>query len=78
MHLDFKFINKCWVNQLPLVLPVIRSKGIHGVMVIIIINAHRDQSSNPGQGFFAFLIALIPWGKVWIQLWVNNRAAWAL
>ena len=50
----------------------------HGVMVIVVGNGHGDTSSNPG--LIAFHIALIPSGKVWIQLfslqlwWVNSRA----
>ena len=49
----------------------------NGVMVIIVGIGHGDTSSNPG--LIAFHIALIPLGKVWIQLfslqlWVNSRA----
>ena len=36
-----------------------------GVMVIVVGNGHGDTSSNPG---FAFHIALIPLGKILIQL----------
>ena len=48
-----------------------------GVMVIVAGIGHGDTSSNPG--LIAFHIALIPLGKVWIQvfslqLWVNSRA----
>ena len=51
--------------------------GARGVMVIVAGNGHGDTSSNPG--LIAFHIALIPLGKVWIQLfslqlWVNSRA----
>ena len=51
--------------------------GARGVMVIVAGIAHGDTSSNPG--LIAFHIALIPLGKVWIQLfslqlWVNSRA----
>ena len=38
--------------------------GARGVMVIVV--GHGDTSSNPG--LIAFHIALIPLGKVWIQL----------
>ena len=37
-----------------------------GVMVIVTGIGHGDTSSNPG--LIAFHIALIPLGKVWIQL----------
>ena len=48
-----------------------------GAMVIVVGIGHDDTSSNPG--LVAFHIALIPLGKVWIQLfslqlWVNSRA----
>ena len=51
--------------------------GACGVMVIVIGNGHGDTSSNLGGDWFAFHIALIPLGKVWIQLfslqlWVNK------
>ena len=51
--------------------------GARGVMVIVAGIGHGDTSSNPG--LIAFHIALIPLGKVWIQLfslqqWVNSRA----
>ena len=51
--------------------------GARGVMVIVSGIGHGDTSSNPG--LIAFHIALIPLGKVWIQLfslqlWVNSRA----
>ena len=50
-------------------------KGARGVMVIVAGIGHGDTSSNPG--LVAFHIALIPLGKVWIQLfslqlWVNS------
>ena len=59
------------------------SGGAHGVMVIIVGNGHGDISSNPGQDWLHFHIALIPLGKVWIQLfslqlWVNSRTDWFL
>ena len=49
-----------------------------GVVVIVIGNGHGDTSSNPGRDWLHFTIALIPLGKVWIQLfslqlWVNSR-----
>ena len=52
-------------------------KGARGVMVIVAGIGHYDTSSNPG--LIPFHIALIPLGKVWIQLfslqlWVNSRA----
>ena len=52
-----------------------------GVMVIVVGIGHGDTSSNPG--LIVFHIALIPLGKVWIQLfslqlWVNSRADWFL
>ena len=40
--------------------------GASGVMVIVAGIEHGDTSSNPG--LIAFHIALIPLGKVWIQL----------
>ena len=51
--------------------------GARGVMVIVAGIGHGDTSSNPG--LIAFHIALIPLGKVRIQLfslqlWVNSRA----
>ena len=51
--------------------------GTRGVMVMVAGIGHGDTSSNPG--LIAFHIALIPLGKVWIQLfsfqlWVNSRA----
>ena len=51
--------------------------GARGVMVIVERIGHGDTSSNPG--LIAFNIALIPLGKVWIQLfslqlWVNSSA----
>ena len=54
--------------------------GARGVMVITGIG-HGDTSSNPG--LIAFHIALIPLGKVWIQLfslqlWVNRLLVWQL
>ena len=53
------------------------SDSAHGVMVIVAGIGHGDTSSNPG--LIAFHIALIPLGKVRIQLfslqiWVNSRA----
>ena len=53
------------------------SAGARGVMFIIAGIGHGDTTSNPG--LIAFHIALIPLGKVWIQLfslqlWVNSRA----
>ena len=54
---------------------VINDNG--GVMVIVAGIGHGGTSSNPR--LIAFHIALIPLGKVWIQLiflqlWVNSRA----
>ena len=51
--------------------------GAKGVMVIVAGIGHGDMSSNPG--LIAFQIALMPLGKVWIQLfslqlWVNSKA----
>ena len=56
--------------------------GACGVMVIVVRNGHGKTSSNPGRDI-AFHIALIPLGKVGIQLfslqlWVNSRADWGL
>ena len=53
--------------------------GARGVIVIAVGNEHGDTSSNPGRDWLHFHIALIPLGKVWIQLfslqlWVNSRA----
>ena len=39
-----------------------------GVIVIVVGNEHGDTSSNSGRGLIDFHIALIPLGKVWIQL----------
>ena len=52
--------------------------GALGVMVIVVGNGHGDTSSNAGRDSLHF-IALIPLGKVGIQLfslqlWVNSRA----
>ena len=49
-----------------------------GVMVIVLGNGHGDTSSNSGLDWLHVHIALIPLGKVWIQLfslqlWVNSR-----
>ena len=57
--------------------------GSRGVMVIVVGNGHGDSSSNPGWEWLHFHIALIPLGKVWIQLfslqlWVNSRTDWFL
>ena len=62
-------IKKCW-HEISL------EGSARGVMVIVAGIGHGDTSSNPG--LFAFHIALIPLGKVWIQLfslqlWVNSR-----
>ena len=51
-------------------------EGARGVMVIVVENGHGDKSWTR---LIAFHIALIPLGKVWIQLfslqlWVNSRA----
>ena len=55
--------------------------GARGVMVIVAGNGHDDTSSNPGQDWLYFHIALILLGKIWIQLfsphlWGNSRADW--
>ena len=55
----------------------IKTGGARGVMVIVAGIGHGDTSSNPG--LITFHIALIPFGKVCIQLfslqlWVNSRA----
>ena len=52
--------------------------GACGVVVIVAGNGHGDTSSNSGPEI-AFHMALIPLGKVWIQLfslqlWVNSMA----
>ena len=52
--------------------------GARGVMVFIVGNGHSETSSNPGTRLMAIHIALIPLGKVLIQLlshqlWVNIR-----
>ena len=47
-------------------------------MVIVTGNRHGDTSSNPGLDWLHFHIALIPFGKVWIQLWVNCWADFSL
>ena len=54
-----------------------------GVMIIVVGNGHGDTSSNTWTKPIAFHIALIPLGKVWIQLfslqlWVNSRTGWVL
>ena len=54
--------------------------GAHGVIVIAVGNGHEFKSRVR---LIAFHIALIPLGKVWIQLfslqlWVNSRADWVL
>ena len=60
-----------------------RRGGARSVMVIVIGNGYGDMSSNPWTRLMAFHKALIPVGKVWIQLftlqlWVNSRADWIL
>ena len=60
-----------------------QQQGARGVMVIVVGNGHSNTSSNPGRDPIPFHIALIPLGKVWIQLfslqlWVNSRADWFL
>ena len=57
--------------------------GARGIMVIVVGNGHGDTSSNPEQEWLHFHIALIPLGKVWIQLfsfqvWVNSLTDWVL
>ena len=52
--------------------------GARGVMVIVAGYGNGDTSSNPGRDWLHFHIALIPFGKVWIQIfslqfWVNSR-----
>ena len=51
-------------NKSPLIIRF--EGGARGVMVIVAGIGHGDTSSNPG--LIAFHIALIPLGKVWIQL----------
>ncbi len=46
-------------------------------MVIVVRNGQGDTSSNPGRDWLHFHIALIPLGKVWIQIfwrcwWCNG------
>ena len=62
-------------NRRLFVLRIVKDRGAHGVMVIVVGIGHDDISSNPGRDWF---LALIPLGKVWIQLfslqlWVNSR-----
>ena len=57
--------------------------GARGVMVIVVWNGHGDTSSNPGRDWLHFHIALIPLGKVWIQLfslqlWVGQTRFFSL
>ena len=52
------------------------SGGARGVMVIVAGIGHGDTSSNPG--LIAFHIALIPFGKVWIQLFSLQLSSSAL
>ena len=54
-------------------------RGARGVMVIVVRNGLGNTSLNPGRDWLHFHIALIPLGKVLIQLfslqlWVNSRA----
>ena len=42
--------------------------GARGASVIVVGNGHGDTSSNPGGDWLHFHVALIPLGKVWIQL----------
>ena len=64
------------VDDTPQMLIII-GYGARGVMVIVVGIGHGDTSSNPG--LIAFHIALIPLGKLRIQLfslqlWVSSRA----
>ena len=57
--------------------------GAHGVMVIVVGNGHVWHKFKSWTRLIAFHIALIPLGKVWIQLfslqlWVNSRTGWFL
>ena len=57
--------------------------GICSILDTVEGNGHCNPSSNPGQHWLYFYIALIHLGKVWIQLsslelWVNNKADWDL
>ena len=78
---DFKFMKKVikivmdirWNNRWKE--SVYKKKGAHGVMVIVVGNGHEFKFWTR---LIAFHIALIPLGKVWIQLfslqlWVNSR-----
>ena len=71
-----------WLRPSPNECPEYKTRqGACGVMVIVAGIGQGDTSSNPG--LIAFHIALIPLGKVWIQLfslqlWLNSRADWIL
>ena len=71
LNLQFFFFSKR--------LNVVHKHGVaHGVMVIVVGNGHGDKFKSSTR-LIAFHIALIPLGKVWIQLfslqlWINSRA----
>ena len=57
----------------------LQNGSARGVMVIVVGNGYGDTSSKPERDWLHFIIALIPLGKVWIQLFslqlrVNSRA----
>ena len=79
-HQRLKFNIKYWMFYWWLANKSIR--GAHGVMVIVVGNGHGDTFKSWTR-LIAFHIALIPLGKVWIQLfslqlWVNCRTDWVL
>ena len=64
-----KFIfHTCTQNCVQISSGVWLGGGARGVMVIVVGNGHGDTSSNPGRDNITFHIALIPLGKLWIQL----------
>ena len=56
----------------PINIWAIKNGGALGVMVIVVGNGHGDTSSNPARDWLHFHMALIPFGKVWIQLFPSS------
>ena len=71
------------VPKTPITIGITVAGGACGVMVIVVGNGRSELEFKSWTRLIAFHIALIPLGKVWIQLfslqlWVNSRADWVL